>query len=60
MDLLGLVGLGVLDTLRSKREEEGADALRLFGIRVGLFEGKIGWVKKFEEKMGRKTILECV
>jgi len=32
-ELLGLVGLGVLDTLRRKREKKGADALRLFGLR---------------------------
>ena len=33
LDLLGLVGLGVLDMLRRKREKKGADALRLFGLR---------------------------
>ena len=34
---------------------EGTDA-----FRVCLFGGEIGWMKNFEEKMGRKTFLECV
>ena len=29
-------------------------------LRVCLFRGKIGWMKNFGEKIGRKTFLECV
>ena len=32
----------------------------MFGFRVCLFGGEIGWKKNFGEKMGRKTFLECV
>ena len=32
-ELLGSVGLDVLDMQRRKREKKGADALRLFGLR---------------------------
>ena len=29
-------------------------------LRVCLFSGEIEWMENFEEKMGRKTFLECV
>ena len=29
-------------------------------LRVCLFEGETEWMKNFENKMGRKTLLECV
>ena len=39
---------------------EKSQALILKSLRVCLFESEIGRMENFEEKIGRKTFLECV